>query len=197
MPINAHFSNATDVDVVKKPAGNVTLTVLDLNKFIVVEPSGGSNTINLPDVGAPQINSFIEIYNNGIIEGAIAVAGGDTLIGSTVMPPGTGTHIKVSDTDEWIAIGTGELVKNPFTESFNAGSWSLHPSGGYRYSVLESTHSLGTGAKIVQVFNDSGYLTSGSGVSLSFSTYVDTTTGDVTLTTASGTTFGGDIIIAG
>jgi hypothetical protein len=179
--------------VVKKAAGNATISIAELNKFIVVYPSGSSNLITLPDVGISEVDYFVDIYNNGLIDATIVVQGDDTMIGSTLLESKTGGSIKVTDNNELIAVGTGKILPPPYTTSFTSGEWSLNPSGNYEYSVLATSHDLGTNVKIVQVFNDNGNLISPTAATIN----VNKVTGNVLITAASGSQFSGDIVIDG
>lgn len=179
--------------VISKSAGEATLLVSDLNKFVIVEPSGSEVSINLPDVGVNEVDYFVDIYNNGLVDGTLVVTGDDSMIGSTLLESQAGCSLKVTANNQWIAVGTGKILPPPYADSFSAANWSLNPSGDYEYSVLATTHNLGTNIKIVQVFNANGSMVDLSVAGIN----VNKTTGDVVITTASGSQFTGDLVING
>lgn len=181
------------VPVVKQAPGNVTLTSGDLNQFVVVEPSGGNGIVTLPDVSGAELDCFVDVYNNGTEDVTFSTSGGDAFIGSNVLPPGFGATIKVTDMNEWVAIGTGNALKEPYTTSFALGEWlpvSGTGFGDYQYSLPETTHQLGTGMKLVQVYDSAGE-------QQTVRIIVDKPSGDVSVIAPSGLTFAGDIIVDG
>ena len=138
----------------KKAAGSATLSVSDLGRFIVVEPSGASNLVTLPNVGAAEQNCIVELYNNGSDNAFLVASGGDTLIGSVILEPGNGALLKVTDTDEITAIGTGASIKK-YSATFTQASWTAQPSGIWTLEVSGTTHGVGTDYQ-VQVSEGTG-----------------------------------------
>ena len=188
------FADAASKTVVdKKAAGPQDLSLADMNKFIVVSGSGVNDTITLPNVTATEQDCAIEIYNNGLEDVVLAVSGNDTLIGSSVLEAGKGALLKVTDTNEIIAVGTGVSIQK-YTGFFTQANWSNDGSGVWSLSVPESTHGVGIDYQ-AQVWSGAGAAPPYSLVTVDG--VVVGANGDLTLTTTDVSGFDGKYNLIG
>ena len=164
--------------VIKKATGAVTLTADDYDSFVVVQSSAASQTVTLPDATTADIGDKITIYNNGSDDMTIALASGDSLIGSNIFPKGIGITVKVTDVNEWVAIGTGQKPAIKYTQTFITTDWTTGATES-TLTIAATSHGKGTEPIFVEVWQDNG--TEHAKVGLNNITRNDTS-GDVTIT---------------